>query len=86
VATGESPPALELVFLIKTKTPQVIKLSVPPADRHRKARAVRMLETAVVGIASGRFHPQPGMQCSWCQFRAECSSWVPANGVEGWGR
>jgi len=82
-ATGESPPALELVFLVKTKVPQVIKLSVPPADRHRKARVVRMLETAVDGIASGRFHPQPGMQCSWCQFRSECSSWVPSRPVEG---
>jgi putative RecB family exonuclease len=74
-ATGESPPGLELVFLVKTKTPQVVKVSVPPADARRKARVVRMLETAVDGIASGRFHPQPGMQCSWCQFRSECADW-----------
>ena len=74
-ATGESPPALELVFLVKTKVPQVSKVTVRPADRKRKARVVGMIETAVVGIASGRFHPQPGMQCAWCQYRQECSQW-----------
>jgi len=77
-ATGESPPALQLVFLVKTKIPQVIRVDVPPADLHRKKRVVRMLETAVQGITAGRFHPQPGMHCSWCQFRAECSAWMPS--------
>ena len=74
-AIGESPPSLDLVFLVKTKTPQVIRVSSPPADAHRKRRVVALLETAVEGIASGRFHPQPGMHCSWCQFRNECSGW-----------
>ncbi|MCH7225014.1 PD-(D/E)XK nuclease family protein [Haloferula sp. A504] len=74
-ATGESPPSLELVYLVKTKTPQVIKVTSPPADRHRKERVVRLLETAVKGITAARFHPQPGMQCSWCQFRKECAAW-----------
>ena len=77
-AIGESPPSLDLVFLVKTKTPQVIRVSCPPADAHRKRRVVALLETAVEGIASGRFHPQPGMHCSWCQFRNECMAWLPA--------
>ena len=77
-AIGESPPSLDLVFLVKTKTPQVIRVSSPPADAHRKRRVVALLETAVEGIASGRFHPQPGMHCSWCQFRNECMAWLPA--------
>ena len=76
-ATGESPPALELVFLVKTKEPKVIKVTVPPADHHRKERVVRMLETAVEGIVEGRFHPQPAMHCGWCQYRRECASWNP---------
>lgn len=76
-ATGSKPPSLELVYLVKTKTPQVIKVSVPCADERRKIRVVRMLETAVQGIAEGRFHPQPGMQCSWCSFRNECAAWIP---------
>lgn len=74
-ATGESPPSLDLVFLVKTKTPQIIRVSSPPADERRKQRVVHLLETAVEGIAMGRHHPQPGMGCSWCQFKNECIKW-----------
>jgi putative RecB family exonuclease len=77
VATGESPPSLDLVFLVKTKKPQIIRVKSPPADAHRKRRVTALLETAVIGIASSRFHPQPGMQCSWCQFKSECMAWLP---------
>ncbi|MES2657187.1 MAG: PD-(D/E)XK nuclease family protein [Verrucomicrobiota bacterium] len=76
-ATGETPPALALVFLVKTKKPQTIRVTSPPANERRKLRVVGLLETAVEGIASNRFHPQPGMQCSWCQFRNECMAWLP---------
>jgi putative RecB family exonuclease len=77
VATGETPPSLDLVFLVKTKKPQTIRVTSPPADARRKRRVVVLLETAVEGIASNRFHPQPGMHCSWCQFRNECMAWLP---------
>ncbi len=77
-AIGETPPSLDLVFLVKTKIPQVIRVKSPRADEHRKKRVTALLETAVEGIASGRFHPQPGMHCSWCQFRRECAAWLPA--------
>jgi putative RecB family exonuclease len=76
-ATGEKPPSLDLVFLVKTKTPQVIRVQSPPADNHRKRRVIALLETAVEGIASNRHHPQPGMHCSWCQFKNECLAWLP---------
>ncbi len=76
-AIGETPPSLDLVFLVKTKKPQTIRVTGPPANAHRKRRVVALLETAVEGIASNRFHPQPGMQCSWCQFRSECMAWLP---------
>ena len=76
-ATGETPPSLDLVFLVKTKTPQVIRVSSPPADAHRKHRVVSLLETAVQGISEDRFHPQPSMACSWCAFRNECAAWLP---------
>jgi putative RecB family exonuclease len=76
-ATGETPPSLDLVFLVKTKTPQIIRVKSPPADTHRKRRVTALLETAVEGIASNRYHPQPGMQCSWCQFKNECMAWLP---------
>ncbi len=77
-AIGETPPSLDLVFLVKTKTPQVIRVSSPPADAHRKRRVVSLLETAVEGIAEGRHHPQPSMACSWCQFKNECMAWKTA--------
>ena len=72
---GESPPSLDLIFLVKTKTPKVIRVKSSPADEARKRRVVLLLETAVQGIATGRFHPQPGMHCSWCQYRNECLQW-----------
>jgi putative RecB family exonuclease len=74
-ATGEKPPSLDLVFLVKTKVPQIIRVSTPPADRKRKDRVIRMFDTAVIGMSEGRFHPQPGMTCLSCQFRNECKSW-----------
>ena len=77
IATGQTPPALDLVFLVKTKKPQVIRVTSPPADMQRKLRVIALLETAVQGIARSRYHPQPGMQCSWCQFKTECLAWLP---------
>jgi len=79
-AVGEKPPKLDLVYLVKTKVPQVIRVSAPPADQQRKDRVIRMLDTAVEGIAEVRHHPQPGMQCSWCQFRHECAKWPTSVG------
>ncbi len=79
MAIGETPPSLDLVFLVKTKSPQVIRLKSPPADKHRKRRVIALLETAVIGIAEGRFHPQIGMSCAWCPFRNECAAWAPAD-------
>ena len=76
-STGEMPPSLDLVFLVKTKTPQVIRVQSPPADAHRKRRVIALLETAAQGIAESRYHPQPGLQCSWCQFKNECMAWLP---------
>jgi len=79
VAIGDTPPSLDLVFLVKTKAAQVIRIKSPPADKHRKRRIIALLETAVIGIAEGRFHPQIGMACAWCPFRNECATWAPAS-------
>ena len=83
IATGRVPPSLDLVFLVKTKTPQVIRVSSPSADAHRKRRVIALLETAVQGIAARRYHPQPGMQCSWCQYKNECMAWLPGRASPG---
>ena len=81
-AIGETPPSLDLVFLVKTKTPQIIRVQSPPADVHRKQRVTALLETAVEGIANSHHHPQPGMHCSWCQYRNECKAWLPGMTVK----
>jgi putative RecB family exonuclease len=73
---GKTPPSLDLVFLVKTKTPQVIRVKVPPAGARRKDRVIAMLDSAVTGIAEGLFLPAPGMQCGWCAYREECAAWT----------
>ena len=74
-ATGDTPPSLDLIYLVKTKTPQVIRIKTPPADEQRKQRIADLYRIAYEGIITERFHPQPGMQCSWCQYMKECSGW-----------
>lgn len=74
-ATGERVEGRELVFLVKTKTPKVIVHRLPPATQGDKDRFWSIAQAAVDGIYHERFHPQPGMQCAWCSFRAECSQW-----------
>ena len=74
-ATGDTPPSLDLIYLVKTKTPQVIRVKTPPANEQRKHRVADLYKIAYEGITTERFYPQPGMQCSWCQYRKECSGW-----------
>ncbi len=74
-STCKTPPSLDLIYLVKTKTPQVIRISGKLADEKRKRRVMDMYKVAYEGITNERFHPQPGMQCSWCPFRKECSGW-----------
>lgn len=79
-ATGEPVEARELVFLVKTKTPKIIVHRMPPADETEKRRFFGIAQAAVDGIYHERFHPQPGMQCSWCAYRAQCSQWTEGGG------
>ncbi|MGZ0710115.1 RecB family exonuclease [Coraliomargarita sp. W4R53] len=74
-ATGEPVEGRELVFLVKTAKPKIIVHRLPPATEHDKARFWSVAQAAVEGIYNERFYPQPGMACSWCSFREECSQW-----------
>lgn len=78
-ATGEAVEGRELVFLVKTAKPKVIVHSIPPATEADKARFWSVAQAAVDGIYHERFYPQPGMGCSWCSFRKECSQWTGGN-------
>ncbi len=62
-ATGESVSAKELIYLVKTKQPKVIRQSVKPADFTQKERFRNMVQTMVDGVENERFYPCPGMQC-----------------------
>ena len=74
-ATGEPVEARELVFLVKTAKPKIIAHRIPPATEHDKARFWAIAQAAIDGIYHERFYPQPGMACSWCSFRKECTAW-----------
>lgn len=75
-ATGEKVEGRELVFLVKTKVPKIIVHRLPPATEADKARFWSVAQEAINGIYHERFYPQPGMACSWCSFRKECSQWT----------
>ena len=75
-SAGLTPPSLDLVLLVKTKEPQVARVSVEPAGARRRQRAIAMLAAAWDGMVSNRFHPQPGLQCCACQFKPECRAWT----------
>ena len=74
-ATRDTPPSLDLIYLVKTKIPHVIRVKTPPADDQRKQRVAGLYKIAYECITTERFYPQPGMQCSWCQYRKECFGW-----------
>jgi hypothetical protein len=67
----------------KPKAPaESVTAPVTVGELIEAATKVALLETAVEGIASNRYHPQPGMQCSWCQFKNECMAWLPGMTME----
>ena len=78
-ATGETVTGTELIFLVKNKKPKVIRHRVPPANRAQITRFWAMVEAVIDGLQEGRFHPQPGIHCSWCPYRAECAQFEPHN-------
>jgi CRISPR/Cas system-associated exonuclease Cas4 (RecB family) len=74
-ATGEASPGSELVFLVKTKAPKVIVHRSPTPTQLQRDRFARLVEIYANAVTNERYHPSPGMQCSWCSFRQECSRW-----------
>lgn len=74
-ATGEQSPGNELVFLVKTKTPQVISHCVSAPNQVQRDRFARLVEAYANGVANEAYFPSPGMHCGWCDYRSECSAW-----------
>lgn len=73
--TGEKVKGLELIYLIKTKTPKIIRHQLPPATQQQKDRFMAMFSEYVDGVYHEVFYPSPGMQCSYCPYVKQCKQW-----------
>ncbi|MBJ7391605.1 MAG: hypothetical protein JHC85_08570 [Chthoniobacterales bacterium] len=77
-ATGETPPSLDLMFLLKTKKPQTIRVKFPPVDTHRKRRVIALQENAVEGSAATDTTPNPS--CSVPGSKISMNAWRGCRG------
>lgn len=73
--TGRPVPGMEVVYLVKTKTPKVIRHRLPAPTPLQKKRFFALAGAFTEGLHAERFVPQPGMHCGWCPYRAECREW-----------
>ncbi|MDF3130375.1 PD-(D/E)XK nuclease family protein [Kiritimatiellaeota bacterium B1221] len=74
-ATGELPAPAELVYLVKTKTPKVIRHQLPTIDLIQMERFRRLVDVYVDANQRQEYYPSPGMHCRWCEFRSRCRAW-----------
>lgn len=74
-ATGEVADPAELVYLVKTKTPKVIRHQLPPVTETQVERFRQLTRVYVDGIKRQDYYPSPGMHCRWCPFRGRCRAW-----------
>ena len=74
-ATGEDPGPGELHYLVKLKTPKVIRQVLPKVDQAQIDRFKALAETYAQGVSRGEYYPSPGMHCRWCSYKSECASW-----------
>jgi len=75
-ACTDSPVSeAELVFLVKTKTPKVVRHVLPAPDYTQRERFKALADVYVRGNERGDYHPAPGQHCAWCSFRSECAKW-----------
>jgi putative RecB family exonuclease len=78
-ATGETPDHGELVYLVKTKTPKVIRHELPAVTDTQLDRLKALSAAYVAGITREEFYPSAGMHCRWCAFRSDCAAWSGVN-------
>ena len=74
-ATGQPELGFELHHLVKTKTPKIIVTALEPMKPLQIQKLLRVMESYVAGVEGEDFIPSPGMQCSFCDFFAECQQW-----------
>lgn len=74
-ATGRNEAGLELHTLVKTKTPKLVVITVPPVTEEKKSRFFRLIESYLSGVQREDWVPSPGFQCSACEYFRECRQW-----------
>lgn len=74
-ATEAPSTGTDLVFLVKTKTPKILVHGIAPPTTVQRARFAAWVDVYANAVANDHYFPQPGMHCSWCSYRAECSAW-----------
>ncbi|AHF93767.1 hypothetical protein OPIT5_29930 [Opitutaceae bacterium TAV5] len=75
-ATGETCPGNELVFLVKTKIPKIVRQAFPSPTQAQRDRFYRLVDIYANGVELGHYYPSPGQQCAWCPFRKACAQWT----------
>ena len=73
--TGEPVSESELVWLVKTKTPKIVRQVLPAPDAVKRERFRSLADVYLRGNERGDYHPAPGQHCAWCQIRKECGKW-----------
>ncbi|MDF1862590.1 MAG: PD-(D/E)XK nuclease family protein [Verrucomicrobiales bacterium] len=74
-ATGQPELGFELHHLVKTKTPKVVVTALEPMKALQIQKLLRVMESYVDGVGAEDFVPSPGMQCSFCDYFAQCQRW-----------
>ena len=74
-STDRGVSEAELVFLVKTKTPKIVRQVLPAPDETQRERFKALARTYVEGVSERKYHPCPGQHCAWCSFRDECRQW-----------
>jgi DNA helicase-2/ATP-dependent DNA helicase PcrA len=65
---GKRPEDLTLTYFFLSEGKEISRVAGDPAEiRDRLRRSLR-------AVASGRFDPQPGDQCHWCDFLSFCEA------------
>ena len=75
-AVGEPAESTELVYLVKLKSPKVIRQELPAVTPTQIDRFKALTETYAEGVSRQDWYPSPGMHCRWCGFRSRCSAWA----------
>ena len=74
-ATGRSEKGIEIHTLVKLKTPKLVITTMSPVTGQQVSRLFHLMESYVDGLAARDWVPSPGLQCSCCEYFAECRKW-----------